>query len=119
MNVNLDMVSRSDRGEIYAAGTAFTPWPIPILQDVQRRAAVKLRFGHDRPAADGGLEDWTEASDHHAFHQAGIAWVYFGVEDHADYHKPTDTSGRVVAGFFGDAADMIIEALRAIDARVD
>jgi len=117
MNINLDMVSRSDRREIYAAGTSFAPWLVPILEDVQQRTTVKILFGHDRPG--GGLEDWTRSSDHGPFHDARIAWVYFGVEDHPDYHKPTDTSGTVDAGFFGDAADMIIEALRAIDARVD
>jgi Zn-dependent M28 family amino/carboxypeptidase len=117
MNVNLDMLSRSDRREIYAAGTSFAPWLVPILEDVQKRSAVKILFGHDRPGGD--LEDWTRSSDHGPFHDARIAWVYFGVEDHPDYHQPTDTSGRVDAGFFGDAADMIIEALRAIDARVD
>jgi Zn-dependent M28 family amino/carboxypeptidase len=117
MNINLDMVSRSDRREIYAAGTSFAPWLVPILEDVQKRSAVKILFGHDRPGGD--LEDWTQSSDHGPFHDARIAWVYFGVEDHPDYHQPTDTSGRVDAGFFGDAADMIVEALRAIDARVD
>ena len=117
MNVNLDMVSRSDRREIYAAGTSFAPWLVPMLEDVQTGSAVKILFGHDRPGGD--LEDWTRSSDHGPFHDARIAWVYFGVEDHPDYHQPTDTSGRVDAGFFGDAADMIIEALRALDARVD
>ncbi len=119
MNINLDMVSRSDRREVYAAGTSFFPWLIPILQDVQTRSAVKILFGHDRPSGAGGLEDWTHSSDHGPFHDAGIAWVYFGVEDHPDYHRPTDTSGRVDAAVFGDTADMIVEALRALDARVD
>jgi Zn-dependent M28 family amino/carboxypeptidase len=119
MIINLDMVSRSARREIYAAGTSFAPWLLPILQDVQMRAAVTIRFGHDRPSPPAALEDWTQSSDHGPFHDAGIAWVYFGVEDHADYHKPTDTSDRVDAGFYGDAADMIIEAIRAIDTRVD
>ena len=119
MAINLDMVSRSARREIYAAGTSFAPWLLPILQDVQSRAAVTIRFGHDRPSPPAPLEDWTHSSDHGPFHDAGIAWVYFGVEDHADYHKPTDTSSRVDAAFYGDAADMIIEAIRAIDTRVD
>jgi Zn-dependent M28 family amino/carboxypeptidase len=117
MNINLDMVSRSDRREVYAAGTSFAPWLVPMLQEVQKRAAVTIRFGHDRPG--GALEDWTHASDHGPFHDARLAWVYFGVEDHPDYHQPTDTADRVDAGFFGDAADMIVEALRSIDARVD
>jgi len=118
MNINLDMVSRSTRREIFAAGTAFAPWLLPILQDVQTRAAVTIRFGHDRPSPASG-DDWTHSSDHGPFHDAGIAWVYFGVEDHADYHAATDTSGRVDATFYGDVVDMIIEAIRTIDARVD
>jgi Zn-dependent M28 family amino/carboxypeptidase len=119
MNVNLDMVSRSDRRELYAAGTSFAPWLRPILEDVQSRAGVKILFGHDRPSPPAALEDWTHQSDHGPFHDAGIGWVYFGVEDHPDYHQPSDTSGRVNAAFFGDAADTIIEALRAIDEAVD
>jgi Zn-dependent M28 family amino/carboxypeptidase len=120
MNINLDMVSRSDRNEIYAAGTFHAPWLRPLLQDVQTRAAVNILFGHDRPMERaGGLDDWTQLSDHGPFHDAGIPFVYFGVEDHPDYHKPTDTAGRVDSRFFGDAADMIIEALRMIDLRVD
>ena len=34
-------------------------------------------------------------SDHGAFHAAGIPFVYFGVEDHPDYHKPTDTFDKI------------------------
>lgn len=119
MNINLDMVSRSERREIYAAGTSFAPWLLPILEDVQSRSTVKILFGHDRRRDPRGLEDWTHSSDHGRFHDAGVAWVYFGVEGHPDYHEPTDTADRVDAGFFGDAADMIIEAIRTIDGRVD
>jgi Zn-dependent M28 family amino/carboxypeptidase len=116
LNVNLDMVSRSERNEIYAAGTYHAPWQTPILLDVQRRASVRILFGHDRPGSAGrGLEDWTRSSDHWAFHEAGIPFVYFGVEDHPDYHKPTDTADRIDPRFFGDTADMIVEAMRTFD----
>ena len=119
MNVNLDMVSRNDRNEIYAAGTSHTPWLRPLLLDVQARASVNIRFGHDRPAGRGGVEDWTHSSDHGPFHDAGVPFVYFGVEDHPDYHEATDTADRISERFYGDVADMIIEALRTFDARVD
>ncbi len=118
--VNLDMVSRNDRNEIFAAGTYHTPWLAPLVRDVQMRSAVTIRLGHDRPAAlSEGLEDWTRSSDHGPFHEAGIPFVYFGAEDHGDYHKPTDTADRIDPRFFGDAADMIVEALRTLDRRVD
>jgi hypothetical protein len=120
LNINLDMVSRSDANEIYAAGTYYSPGLTPILRDVQARASVNILFGHDRPAkTGGGLEDWTHSSDHGPFHDAGMPFVYFGVEDHRDYHKPTDTADRIDPRFFGDAADMIVEAIRTFDARLD
>jgi len=119
LNVNLDMVSRSSANEIYAAGTYHTPWLTATLIDVQRRATVRIRFGHDRPeASSGGLEDWTLESDHGVFHAAGIPFIYFGVEDHPDYHKPTDTADRIDLRFFGDVADMIVEAIRTFDEKL-
>lgn len=118
--VNLDMVSRSDRSEIFAAGTHHSPWLLPILQDVQGRSAVGIRFGHDRPAhLAGGLDDWTMQSDHGPFHEAGVPFVYFGVEDHADYHAPADTADKVDPRFFGDVADMIVEAVRTLDRAIE
>jgi hypothetical protein len=119
LHVNLDMVGRSDRDEIYAAGTSHAPWLRPLLQDVQRRASVRILFGHDRPLAPTGLEDWTHASDHGPFHDAGVPFVYFGVEDHPDYHAVTDTPGRIDPRFFGDAADMIVDAILTSDLRVE
>lgn len=116
LDINLDMVSRNDDNEIFATGTYFTPWLKPILQDVQRRSAVKILYGHDRPMARaGGADDWTSQSDHGVFHRAGVPFVYFGVVDHADYHRPTDTADKVDPGFFGDVADMIVEAVLTLD----
>jgi hypothetical protein len=116
IDVNLDMVSRNDRREIFAAGTSTQPWLRPLLDRVQRRSTVRILFGHDRPAYQAGrVEDWTHASDHGAFVDAGIPFLYFGVEDHADYHKPTDTADRVDPEFFGDVADMVIETLLTLD----
>ena len=119
LNVNLDMVSRNDDNEIFAAGAYHTPWLKPILEDVQRRSAVKILFGHDRPMVKaGGVEDWTSQSDHGVFHQVGVPFVYFGVEDHADYHQPSDTADKIRPRFFGDVADMIVEAVVTLDREI-
>jgi Zn-dependent M28 family amino/carboxypeptidase len=116
LNINLDMVSRNDDNEIFAAGTHQTPTLRPILDDVQRRSAVRILFGHDRPMARAGsVEDWTTQSDHGVFHEAGIPYVYFGVVDHHDYHRSTDTADRINPRFFGDVADMIVEAVVTFD----
>jgi Zn-dependent M28 family amino/carboxypeptidase len=118
LNVNLDMVSRSDKREIFIAGTYHYPDLKPILEPVARRAPITVLFGHDKPVAiAGGVEDWTSQSDHGPFHAAKIPFIYFGVEDHADYHKPTDTADKINRGFFVDVAETILDSLIALDAK--
>jgi Zn-dependent M28 family amino/carboxypeptidase len=116
LNVNLDMVSRSDRNEIFAAGSYHAPWLKPLLEDVQRRSAVKVLLGHDRPAATAGtVDDWTHQSDHGALHEAGVPFVYFGVEDHPDYHEPTDTPEKINPTFFRNVVEMVLDAVITLD----
>jgi len=113
LNVNLDMVSRTG-GVLWAAGAHHTPPLRPVLETVAARAPLTLRLGHDRPGAPEG-DDWTESSDHSAFHAAGVPFVYFGVEDHADYHRPTDDVERVDPGELVDSVRTIVMAVRALD----
>ena len=117
LNINLDMVSRSDKREIFIAGTYHTPALKPPLEIVARRAPITVLFGHDRPVSiAGGVDDWTNQSDHGPFHAAKIPFVYFGVEDHPDYHKPTDTADKINRGFFVDVAETVLDALLQLDA---
>ena len=113
ININLDMVSRSTRRELYASGTYFNRGLIKILEPVRRRSAIALKYGHDRP--EQGEDDWTMQSDHGVFHARGVPHIYFGVENHEDYHKPTDTADRIDPAFFGAAADTIVDAVEALD----
>jgi Zn-dependent M28 family amino/carboxypeptidase len=113
LNVNMDMLSRSDKGELYAAGAFHYPQFKPALDAVQKMAEVKLLLGHDRP--EQGRDDWTNQSDHVAFHRAGIPFIYFGVEDHKDYHKPTDDFANIQPEFYVRAVETIVEAIRAFD----
>ena len=77
-----------------------------------------LRLGHDMPNVKGE-DDWTRDSDHYPFHQAGIPFVYFGVEDEAEHHKATDDAGTVTKEFFIGAANTILAAIRAFDANLE
>jgi len=113
LNVNLDMVARTS-GELWAAGAYHTPALRPILEAIAAQAPLRLRLGHDRPGAPEG-DDWTDSSDHSAFHSAGIPFVYLGVEDHPDYHRPTDDFERVDAGEFVTSVRTILMALRTLD----
>jgi Zn-dependent M28 family amino/carboxypeptidase len=116
LNVNLDMVSRGDKEELYAVGTYHRPALKAVLDPVVTRAPIKLLFGHDKPKdVAGGIEDWTMQSDHGPFHAAGIPFIYFGVEDHPDYHKATDTPEKINPDFFFKAATTILDAVTALD----
>ena len=114
-NVNLDMVSRNDRGEVYAAGATPYPQMRPLLEAVATRATtagVTLRLGHD---SGTGSENWTSQSDQGAFHAAKIPFVYFGVEDHADYHRPTDDPARIQPGFYYGVVRTITAFVQSLD----
>ena len=64
----------------------------------------------------GMVEDWTNQSDHGPFHEAGIPFLYFGVEDHPDYHQPTDTPDKIDPAFFRGVVEMVLDTLLALDA---
>lgn len=113
VNVNMDMISHNDKGELYATGTFQNPTLKPYLETVQRRAPVKLLLGHDDPAT--GHEDWTSQSDQEAFYKEKIPFIYFGVEDHKDYHKSTDDFPTINQEFYVHAVETIISALDLFD----
>lgn len=114
VNVNLDMVARPTDGVLWAAGGHHTPALEPLLRDIAADAPLDLRLGHDRPDAPEGA-DWTRSSDHAAFHARGVPFVYFGVDDHADYHRPTDDFERVDPGEFLAAVRIVLDTLTALD----
>lgn len=115
--VNFDMVSRNPDNEIVVVGLHSNPQLRPLLERVRDGAAAKLLFGHDQPRPFwNGRDDWTMLSDQGVFHEAGIPFLYFGVEDHADYHQPTDTFERLDKEFFIAVADAAIDVVAALDA---
>lgn len=114
MNVNLDMVSRSQAGELYAAGTYHYPFLGPLVEEVAADAPVSLLRGHDSPDLPPG-DDWTTASDHGPFHERGIPFIYFGVEDHGGYHNPTDTFENITPEFYVAAVETILDFLLVAD----
>lgn len=112
-NVNLDMVGRNEHGELYAAGATPFPKMRPLIEATAKASGVTLRMGHD---SGGGHEDWTRQSDQGSFDAKKIPWVYFGVEDHPDYHKPTDVPNRIEPGFYFRSATTVADFVRRLDA---
>ena len=114
MNLNMDMVGHSDSGELWVAGANQHAKFRAVLDSLAAAAPVVLRIGHDRSGVPGE-QDWTGSSDHGAFHSAGIPFLYFGVEDHKDYHKATDDPETLTPVFFGKAVATVEAALRRVD----
>ena len=116
LNVNMDMVSRNEKDELFAAGVFHYPFLKPYLERVAARSQIHLRFGHD--GTRGAGDDWTMSSDHGPFYRAGIPFVYFGVEDHADYHRHTDDFENIDPDFFAHAITTVLDAVVELDANL-
>ncbi|NNE55789.1 MAG: M28 family peptidase, partial [Flavobacteriales bacterium] len=82
-NVNMDMIGRNDKSEIYLCGATHYPDLFARFEEADEQVDITVLLGHD--GADG-KQDWTTASDHGNFHRQGIPFVYIGEEDHEDYH---------------------------------
>ncbi|MEP1489882.1 MAG: M28 family peptidase [Algibacter sp.] len=112
LNLNMDMISRSDKKELFVAGTAYNKSLKRLILNVKTQKNAKLVLGHD---GYDGLDNWTYSSDHASFHKADIPFLYFGVEDHKDYHEPTDDFKNIHPEFYKDAVNLIISVFEKVD----
>ena len=63
-----------------------------------------------------GSSDWTNQSDQGAFNAKGIPFVYFGEEDHPDYHRVGDSADRLMPSFYAAAVRAVADFLFRFDA---
>jgi hypothetical protein len=104
----MDMISRSDKKELYAVGPQHYNQLKPLVETTKTSGYVTLKIGH---------KEWTYASDHAGFHKAKIPFIYFGVEDHEDYHKPTDDYENIHPQFYIDVVQTIIDFFKKADGK--
>ena len=112
LNINMDMISRNDKNELYACGIFHYPNLREPLTKVN--STINLISGHD-DASNKTQDNWTYSSDHKSFHKEKIPFIYFGVEDHKDYHKDTDTFENINQEFYIKAVKLIIESIENYD----
>src|SRR6476660_3036722 len=115
VNVNMDMVGRDPGNKLFAVGISHFPFLKPYLAKVAQPPVV-LAYGHDTPVEK---EDWTRDSDHFVFGEAGIPWVYFGVEDFHQHHKATDDSATIGKTFLAGVAATTIAAIHEFDVNLE
>ncbi|MGK0254961.1 MAG: Zn-dependent M28 family amino/carboxypeptidase [Mariniflexile sp.] len=112
VNLNMDMISRSDKNELFAVGTVFNKNLENVVINYEYSKKIKFLKGHDQ----GNFKDnWTYASDHASFHKKGIPFLYFGVEDHEDYHQPTDDYENIQPDFYIETVKVIMAVFEKID----
>ncbi|HEY5688502.1 MAG TPA: M28 family peptidase, partial [Yeosuana sp.] len=111
-NLNMDMISRSDNNELFAVGTSYNETLKQLIQNFKQTENVQLLTGHD---GLDGKEDWTNSSDHASFHNKGIPFLYFGVDDHEDYHTPNDDYENIQPEFYKESVKLIMAVFNKID----
>ncbi|MFD2288362.1 M28 family peptidase [Pedobacter petrophilus] len=111
VNLNMDMIGHSEKAELYVCGTFKYP-NLKKYIDTTRKD-IKVSLGHDDPKL--GHDDWTNQSDQGAFNAKDVPFLYFGVEDHKDYHKATDEYSTITKQFFSNAAATVLDVVKNID----
>lgn len=112
VNINLDMISRSDKNELFAVGTIRHNFLKEAVLEFQNSKTLKLLIGHDEGCWN---DNWTFSSDHASFYRKNIPFLYFGVDDHEDYHKPTDDYENIHPEFYIEAVRSIITIFEKVD----
>lgn len=113
LNLNMDMISRSVKDELYVVGGRYTKSLEDLIKNFDNPTSSKLLVGHD---GSDDKDDWTFASDHGPFHKAGIPFLYFGDEDHPGYHNPTDDFKDITPEFYKNSVKMILGIFKDLDA---
>lgn len=116
MDVSLDMIARQDGKALWVSGLSHYPQLKPLVDEATKAAKITIKLGHDTKDLKPG-DDWTNSSDHAAFHSKDIPFLYLGVEDHADYHKPGDDADKIDPMFYRSAIDFAYRIVREADKR--
>ena len=89
----------------------------PLIETAAKTVDLDVRFGHDHP--EYGVDDWTGQSDHRAFQQAGIPFVYYGVEDYEHYHQASDEFDIIPLNIYRDAVRLTVKTAYVLDTNLD
>lgn len=111
VNINMDMIARADKNEIFVCGLRANPMLMYLTDKIQDSTNVWILKGHEGGATG---EDWSEASDHAAFFRKSVPFLYFGVEDHVDYHQTTDDVEKINYSRFIEICNMLNIVVRNV-----
>lgn len=117
LNLNLDMISRHEGGELWASGAHHTPALAPLISEIMPATPIPLAMGYD--GSEESQDDWTNMTDSGVFHQRRIPHLYLGVEDHPDYHGPGDDFAKIRPEFYLGAVETALMIAIALDENLE
>lgn len=112
LNFNIDMIARNDSNEIFACGIRQYPELKYLVTETEEKTNAKLLMGHDSGVNPD--QNWLYSSDHGSFYTKKIPFIYLGVEDHPDYHKPTDTWDRINLSEYIENCNLMLLIAQAV-----
>lgn len=87
-NINMDMVSRGEERLIFCEPGPGSEHLIAAMERWKGSVGLDVRVGVH--------PEWLTQSDHYAFIKRDVPAVYFGVEDHVDYHRVSDHADKIL-----------------------
>ncbi|NTS77256.1 M28 family peptidase [Catenovulum sp. SM1970] len=120
LNINLDMIGQNKtRSELYLHGLKRSKPSHRVIRKklatAMNTAPARIVFSEARPRKDKRNIDWLKASDHYAFYQQGIPYLYLGVATHAYYHTVQDTWQNMDLTFYSQVSDSVLQLVEQID----
>ena len=118
-NLNLDMVAQGGRKhQLLVYGGRKHPELAHIVSTVIDQAGICVKKG--RKAKGYGFSaarriNWTQASDHGAFHKVKIPFLFVGVNEHPQYHTENDEIDTIPERFFFGATETSLMLFRKMD----
>lgn len=121
LNINIDMIAGNKKTKRlhYISRdleTLLNDEQVTAYLKQQQQAPVKIKKGFkQRGRTLYNKISWKTASDHGAFYQKKIPFIYFGVGTHCNYHKVSDIYDNINHQFFIKAVDAIYQQIIFLD----
>lgn len=118
VNLNLDMLSQpGGRKEILVSGNASHPAFNNLIAGVESITDMPMTPTDEkrRVGRYPNLSDRRKVSDHAAFAEKGIPFLFLGVGRHSYYHTPRDTTSRIDMKFYGETVNAALQYLFKLD----
>ncbi|GGF79181.1 M28 family peptidase [Alteromonas lipolytica] len=119
VNLNLDMLSQpGGREEVLVSGNLSHPRFNRLIEDIEIASNMPMIATDERRRVGRfpNLSDRRKVSDHAAFAEQGIPFLFLGVGRHNYYHTPRDTVSRIDREFYAKTVDIAWQYLQQLDA---